>query len=187
MTSGNDIPHGDDELLDGLRAAWGEALDAPLPLDADDEPADARTAAAVHWARAAWNAQSAPTTVPDIDDLVARRRGATPAAAGVRAPAPWVRRAVAAAAVVTLLFSASFWMDDRTHPEATTDNAPLAQVDTQPVDAATNLEALDITAPLDTEPDVVVTRADSESIELVSGAVRLILVTSSPMLDSSDR
>ena len=170
MTPGKDIPRGNDETIDALRKAWDSALDTPLPLDADDEPRDPLTARAVHWTREAWAAQSAPTNAPDIGELLARRRSRQAASQPKRA---W-HRDLSAAAAVFLLISAAAWMLDRTAPITTQSIEHLVAIEHPlPMEHLTAIEP--------TPPDngVIVAHTNASSIELVSGPVRLILVTNS--------
>lgn len=160
----------DDEHIERLRDAWARLPDAPAPLDADDEPADATTAAAVAWTRRAWDAQTAPPVVPDVDALVARRRDGPPAAPVAGEPpasAPVRLRDVAAAAALVLVtLGPAWWLLERAGSPA-----PIA-VPT----AATAPDA----APTRTTvvSDVTVTGRTDGGLELASGPVRLVLLDS---------
>lgn len=156
----------DDDPAELLRGAWDRALDVPLPLDADDEPADPTTAAAVDWTRRAWRAQTATPVTPDLEALVARRRDGPPApAVEARRPRLRLRDVAAAAAVVIATLGPAWWLLDRAGTTAPV--VPLEPTAPVAMTAATSTVV----------PDVAVASAPDGPLELVSGPVRLVFVT----------
>lgn len=142
----------DDAATDGLRKAWRD-LTPPAPADGG-EPADVVTRAAVAWMATAWKNLPAP--------VAGMRRSAAPVRLRFR-----FRRAAAAALLVAAAGAGSWWLF--TNPGA--GPGPSVPPGTGAPDPGTSVAG-------GGPPAVAVLTASADRIEMQSGPVRLVLLTS---------
>lgn len=168
--------------LDELRRAWGEVRPPAPDAPAEDEA----TRASVEWMRSAWNALEAPAT-PVPAELHGRRRFA-PAPSVWRTPR-WLAAVSGVAAAV--LCAVLLWQDATAPGVEPVDVGPVASApaasghaDLVPANPTTDGAA----DPAETEKNeaVAIASIDQNRMELRSGPVRLVLLTSNPDRARSD-